>query len=270
MLFKFISAVPPQTGGKPAARSYSSSVGITEAQLSASLASLSLQQFPPVASAVASSSHPQQAPAYSIINSNSPRVSYTGGVLPPQQKAEDSIDNSQVAPGPKMSLNYKIALNTYCQKRGIPVPRYDCTYPEDAVGYIVTVHVDGRVFRSKTEGTKRAAESTAASMALQGFGESLGEAATSNGHSVKTEPIVLMKPSSIPGERPEEKDMGRYSMHTELQLIPYLSYNNTEYYKATPVVWVHELAIAIAIQLVCPQSALTTKVHQSSELALLA
>ena len=101
-----------------------------------------------------------------------------------------------------MSLNYKVALNEYCQKRGIPVPRYDCTYPEDAVGYIVTLHVGEKVFRSKTEGTKRAAESTAASMALQSLGESLGgrEEVTSNGHSA--EPTVLLKPSSIPGERP--------------------------------------------------------------------
>lgn len=95
----------------------------------------------------------------------------------------------------KMS-NYKLALTAYCQKKGLEPPRYDCTYPEDAVGYIATVHVKGKVFTSDTEGTKRAAESMAASLALSSFGESVGgsiggatnETSVKNGH--------LMEPAS--------------------------------------------------------------------------
>lgn len=69
-----------------------------------------------------------------------------------------------------MSSNYKITLNTFCQKNGIPVPLYVCTYPEDAVGYISTITIREKVFSSGTHGTKRGAESAVASMALKSFG----------------------------------------------------------------------------------------------------
>ena len=95
---------------------------------------------------------------------------------------------------------YKNALIFYCQKKGFAPPLYNCTYPEDAVGYIATVRVNGQTFSSNTEGTKRAAESKAAAVALESFGESVdGEVvAATNGESVKNG--QLAPASSIPGE----------------------------------------------------------------------
>lgn len=95
---------------------------------------------------------------------------------------------------------YKNALIFYCQKKGFAPPHYNCTYPEDAVGYIATVRVNGQTFRSGTEGTKRGAESKAAAVALRSFGESVGgetvDAAT-NGESVKYG--QLSSTQSVPG-----------------------------------------------------------------------
>ena len=102
----------------------------------------------------------------------------------------------------KMS-NPKLALNTYCQKRGISPPHYTCSYPEDAVGYIATVSVDSRKFTSTAEGTKRAAEAMAAGMALKSFGLEVevqrgGEQGSTNGHSFQGE--LKESQSSISGE----------------------------------------------------------------------
>lgn len=100
----------------------------------------------------------------------------------------------------KMS-NYKSALNFYCHKKGFNLPRYSCTFPEDAVGYIATVLVNGQKFNSGAEGTKRAAESMAACKALDSFGESVGGPEmgnATNGESVKNG--QLEPASSIPGE----------------------------------------------------------------------
>ena len=69
--------------------------------------------------------------------------------------------------------NYKTALNTYCQQNHLAPPRYDCTYPEDEVGYIVVIHVEGKHFKSTPQGTKRGAESMAASLALESLGISV-------------------------------------------------------------------------------------------------
>jgi hypothetical protein len=82
--------------------------------------------------------------------------------------------------------NFKNALSLYCQRNGFMAPQYNCTYPEDAVGYIVQVYVNGMTFCSGTEGTKRGAESKAAALALKTFGESLeGEMETgTNGNPV--------------------------------------------------------------------------------------
>lgn len=112
---------------------------------------------------------------------------------PPQPSSQHSLAASQMA-------NPKLALNSYCQRKGAPPPHYDCTYPDDAVGYIATVAVDGRKFTSKPEGTKRAAEATAARMALMSFGlnvEVQGQGGT-NGHTIEGE--LKESDSSIAGK----------------------------------------------------------------------
>ncbi len=71
------------------------------------------------------------------------------------------------------------------------------------MGYIATVSVDGEKFSSGAQGTKRAAESQAAGLALQRFGERVkveggGEQGGSNGHSFQGEWIDPQ--SAISGE----------------------------------------------------------------------
>ena len=68
-----------------------------------------------------------------------------------------------------MEGNHKATLNTYCQKNRLDLS-YDCTYPEDEVGYIATVSVGGMKFTSIPHGTKRAAEAHAAEQAVQYLG----------------------------------------------------------------------------------------------------
>lgn len=107
------------------------------------------------------------------------------------------------ARGPNKMSNYKVALNTYCQKKGYDPPRYDCTFPEDDVGYIATVHVNGEEFTtSDAEGTKRGAESTAAALALRCFGESIEASvgSTTNGHSVMKNGHQMEPAPSVSGE----------------------------------------------------------------------
>jgi len=69
--------------------------------------------------------------------------------------------------------NFKTALNTYCQQNHLTPPIYECTYPEDEVGYIVEIKVEGRSFKCTPQGTKRGAECMAASIALKNFGISV-------------------------------------------------------------------------------------------------
>lgn len=66
--------------------------------------------------------------------------------------------------------NYKTTLNSFCQKNHIPPPRYECVYPEDEVGYIVIIKVNGKAYTSTPQGTKRGAESMAAALALRSLG----------------------------------------------------------------------------------------------------
>lgn len=47
---------------------------------------------------------------------------------------------------------------------------YDCVASEEAVGYIATVKVSGKVYTSKPHGTKRAAETDAAAEAVKALG----------------------------------------------------------------------------------------------------
>jgi hypothetical protein len=68
-----------------------------------------------------------------------------------------------------MAVNYKQILNIHCQRNHI-APVYDCVASEDAVGYIATVKVSGKVFTSKNHGTKRAAETDAAGEAVKALG----------------------------------------------------------------------------------------------------
>ena len=171
-----------------------------EAVLSESLSSLRLPgetSLPSVVPLVASSSlQLQQSPSLPI--NNSARVSPATSSSDSQQALSRSQSSS--SDFKETMSNYKNALNLYCQKNGFLAPQYDCTYPEDAVGYIVSVYVNGRTFRSGTEGTKRAAESKAAALALQSFGESLEEAleTVTNGNSAKGE-VELASVSSIAG-----------------------------------------------------------------------
>ena len=97
--------------------------------------------------------------------------------------------------------NYKTALNTYCQQNHLSPPIYECTYPEDEVGYIVNIKLEGQNFKSTPQGTKRGAESMAASLALKSFGiaVSVGEdGETSNSTSQGSS--SLSSPPQISGK----------------------------------------------------------------------
>ncbi len=160
-----------------------------------------------VVSAVVASTAQLQSP--SSLSDNSTPVSFSSEVLSSahsetQQSFQERTTTGAVSTVQAGSMsNYKVALNLYCQKQGIASPHYECTYPEDAVGYIAKLHVNGKTFSSKTEGTKRGAESTAASLALTSFGESVEreeERSNANGHSVEAV-LQLELPSSISGEK---------------------------------------------------------------------
>ena len=69
--------------------------------------------------------------------------------------------------------NFKVNLNAFCEKKGWSLPHYDCSYPEDATGYIATVRVEGKLYSSTPQGNKRAAESLAAAQALRCLGEAV-------------------------------------------------------------------------------------------------
>ena len=97
--------------------------------------------------------------------------------------------------------NYKTALNTFCQRNRVPSPIYDCIYPEDEVGYIVNIKVNGREFKSTPHGTKRGAESMAAAMALKSMGldiEIPENGDVNNGFTCGG-PESLLAPPEIPG-----------------------------------------------------------------------
>ena len=47
---------------------------------------------------------------------------------------------------------------------------YECFASEDSVGYIATIKTSGRMFESKTHGTKKAAEIDAAEKAVKALG----------------------------------------------------------------------------------------------------
>lgn len=80
--------------------------------------------------------------------------------------------NTSVSAKPKGmegNVNHKSTLNTYCQKNKLNLT-YDCSYPDDAVGYIATVEVGSMKFTSAPHGTKRAAEDQAAEQAVKYLG----------------------------------------------------------------------------------------------------
>ena len=68
-----------------------------------------------------------------------------------------------------MAVNYKQILNIHSQRNHTPLV-YDCVAAEEAVGYIATVKVSGKVYTSKPHGTKRAAETDAAAEAVKALG----------------------------------------------------------------------------------------------------
>lgn len=142
-----------------------------------------------------------QTPTY--FSENNSRASSCGGSISSPQ-SQQTFHNLGSTANRGISVtkmaNHKVSLTTYCQKKGLDIPRYECTYPEDAVGYIATVHVNGKTFTSNTEGTKRGAESTAAALALSSFGESVAESVggATSGTSVKNG--NLAEPVSFPGE----------------------------------------------------------------------
>ena len=65
---------------------------------------------------------------------------------------------------------YKQILNLYCQKKHINLPSYSCEFPEDSVGYIASVTVEGKTFTSPPQGSKKVAESIAAAEAVKEMG----------------------------------------------------------------------------------------------------
>ncbi len=72
-----------------------------------------------------------------------------------------------------MTTNYKSLLNTYCQQNHILPPLYECASPQDSSGYLSTVTVKGRLFRSGVHGTKKAADTEAAQLAAEELGIAL-------------------------------------------------------------------------------------------------
>ena len=78
----------------------------------------------------------------------------------------------QPQPSPKiktMAVNFKQILHTHSQRSHTPLV-YECMASEDSVGYIATVKVSGKVFKSSPHGTKRAAETAAAEEAVMALG----------------------------------------------------------------------------------------------------
>ena len=65
---------------------------------------------------------------------------------------------------------YKQILNLYCQKKHINLPSYSYEFPEDSVGYIASVTVEGKTFTSPPQGSKKVAESIAAAEAVKEMG----------------------------------------------------------------------------------------------------
>ncbi len=96
--------------------------------------------------------------------------------------------------------NYKTALNTYCQQNRLAPPIYECTYPEDEVGYIVIIKVEGRAFKSTPQGTKRAAESMAASIAMDRLGISLSTGGSGSEGNGSVYGGALNRPPQLSGK----------------------------------------------------------------------
>lgn len=66
-----------------------------------------------------------------------------------------------------MSVNLKSQLNEYCQRKRILPPVYDCSYPDNEVGYIVSVKINGTMYKSASHKTKRAAEEDVAQIIME-------------------------------------------------------------------------------------------------------
>ena len=66
--------------------------------------------------------------------------------------------------------NCKQILNEFCTRKCIPLPRYEVEYPEDSVGYIVTMSVSGEKFSSPPLNSKKLAENAAAAEAVKALG----------------------------------------------------------------------------------------------------
>ena len=65
-------------------------------------------------------------------------------------------------------LTYKSQLQIYCQKRKIPIPRYDVLRLGGQ--YLCNLSVDDKEFVGNSEMTKKEAENSAALAAMEGLG----------------------------------------------------------------------------------------------------
>lgn len=178
---------------------------LTEASLSKTQG-IPSQQHPasPASLVAASGSVKLQTPSYFYAQANSRALggfpSRGGSGASHKPATTVTALTESLATAVMSNTNYKVTLNTFCQKNGISPPQYDCEYPEDAVGYIARVTVQNRVFQSSTEGTKRGAESKAAALALKSFGVSLPEEGEEVANGYPVQASVEESSTSIEGE----------------------------------------------------------------------
>ena len=103
------------------------------------------------------------------------KSSEQGKIIPRSQSKQpiDSKTSSTVQSSPTLKPvepKYKQLLHDYAQRHKITPPVYDTEYPIDCVGYIGTVEISGKQYRSLPDKNKKNAHSLAALEALKSLG----------------------------------------------------------------------------------------------------
>lgn len=153
----------------------------THPNTSQSASSTSSSSTPPATTArvhsttATQSQPPNQVKHTEQVSSNLPKL-HPPSFFVQTQSSHQPPTSTQSEPKPSAPVmaaqNYKQVLNIHCQKNHIPLA-YECSSSDDSVGYIATVRISGREFKSIPHGTKKAAETAAAEVAVKALG--LGE-----------------------------------------------------------------------------------------------
>ena len=113
---------------------------------------------------------------WSPLSLNKATKSSEQGKIIPRSQSKQPIDSKTSSTGQSsptlkpVEPKYKQLLHDYAQRHKIPLPVYETEYPKDCVGYVGTVEICGKKYRSLADKNKKNAHSLAALEALKSLG----------------------------------------------------------------------------------------------------